>query len=244
MSRLAHGVGAAPVRLAVVRLNVVRRALVCLVVVAVSGCTVGGADPEGTPTPPGTSSPAEADGAEPTGSEAVGPDAADLSAEIFAAAEQQPDPLAGQTLEVPRLNGGGETGPVTVEVLAVDRRPHSTLVTVTMTTTEETFQPASDALGDRLNAEFFFRIALEDPAAGVRYLPLSYRWDSFDATAIPDQPVNGCLCAYAGGNFTLSPEPLVMDVLYPPLPPEVTSVTMTAPDGLAIPDLPVAEPAG
>ena len=124
MSRLADGVGAAPVRLAVVRLNVVRRAVVCLVVVAVSGCTVGGADPEGTPTPPppGTSSPAGTDGAEPTDSEAEGPDAADLSAEIFAAAEQRPDPLASQTLAVPRSIVGGETGPVTVEVLAVDRR--------------------------------------------------------------------------------------------------------------------------
>ena len=239
MSRLAQGVGAARVRLAVVWV-----ALVCLAVVALTGCTAGDADPEGNPPSQGSSSPAGTDGAEPSNTKAQGPDAADLSAEIFAAAEQRPDPLAGQTLEVPRLNVGGETGPVTVEVLAVDRRPHSTLVTVTMTTTEETFQPASDALGDRLNAEFFFRIALEDPAAGVRYLPLSYRWDSFDVTAIPDQPVNGCLCAYAGGNFTLSPEPLVMDVLYPPLPPEVTTVTMTAPDGLAIPNLPVAEPAG
>jgi outer membrane protein OmpA-like peptidoglycan-associated protein len=126
----------------------------------------------------------------------------------------------------------------------VRRTSGATLVRFQMSAPETVTDMSSQALGDSTNTEFFYRTALEDPAAGQRYLPLSYRWDSFDLTEIPDQPVNACLCGYAGGLFVLSPEPMVMDVLYPPLPDAVTSVTFTAPGGLSIPDLPVADAVG
>ena len=225
--------------------RLVRRAaagVAALALLAGTGCTVGTPDPsEPTPTssaqagvPSATTSPDRTDG------QGDGPDPDELSAAIFDTAAERPQPIGSQTVQLGVANQPGVTTPVTFDVLWVRRTSDATLVRYQMSAPEPGLDMASTALGDGTNTEFFFRTALEDPAAGQRYLPLSYRWDAFDLTEIPDQTVNGCLCGYAGGRFLLSPEPMAMDVLYPPLPEGVTTVTFTAPGGLAIPDLAVA----
>ena len=215
--------------------------LAALAVLTGAGCTLSADDPGQDPTP----APATQAGPDPsprptaTDEPADGPGTEELSELIFDAAAETEAPLASQTVELGVANQNGVTAPVTFDVLSVRRTSDATLVRFQMSTSEAELDMSSTALGDGSNTEFFFRTALEDPAAGTRYLPLSYRWDAFDVTEIADRPVNGCLCGYAGGRFLLSPEPLVMDVLYPPLPPEVTTVTFAAPGGLSIPGLTV-----
>jgi hypothetical protein len=220
--------------------------LAVLALLAGSGCTVGTAEPSGQPASPsseagGSPSSGSTDEADGPAGQDDGPDPEELSAAIFDAADDRPPPIGTQTVELPVAYRPGVTTPVTVDVLSLRRTSDATLVRFQMSAPETVTDMSSQALGDSTNTEFFYRTALEDPAAGQRYLPLSYRWDSFDLTEIPDQPVNACLCGYAGGLFVLSPEPMVMDVLYPPLPDAVSSVSFTAPGGLSIPDLPVAD---
>ena len=218
--------------------------LAVLALLAGSGCTVGTAEPGEAATPSrkaaGSTAASSPDEADEQAGQDDGPDPEELSAAIFDAADERPSPIGTQTVELPIAYRPGVTAPVTFDVLSVRRTSGATLVRFQMSAPETVTDMSSQALGDSTNTEFFYRTALEDPAAGQRYLPLSYRWDSFDLTEIPDQPVNACLCGYAGGLFVLSPEPMVMDVLYPPLPDAVSSVSFTAPGGLSIPDLPVS----
>ena len=138
---------------------------------------------------------------------ADGPGTEELSGLIFDAAAETEAPLASQTVELGVANQNGVTAPVTFDVLSVRRTSDATLVRFQMSTSEAELDMSSTALGDGSNTEFFFRTALEDPAAGTRYLPLSYRWDAFDVTEIADRPV-----LYAPLTFTVG---VARDVEFP-----------------------------
>jgi hypothetical protein len=218
--------------------------LVGLAVLAGTGCTVGAEDPGATDVTAGStgSAPTGAAAPRPSATERDRPGTAELSEQIFAAAQTDPEPVGSQTLQLPVENTQGTvTAPVTVDVLQVRRARDSTLVTWQISTTEDTLRMDTDALGSRVNAEFFEDVTLEDPAGGVRYRALSYRWGDFALTEIPATPVNACLCAYRASGFLIGPDPIVMDSLYPPLPAGTTTVTLAAPDGLSIPALPVSD---
>ncbi|MGJ7441464.1 hypothetical protein [Aquipuribacter sp. MA13-6] len=210
-------------------------------VVLVSGCT---AAPEPSPGPDGAPVPASA-GPSPSAAPAEtigdGVDPADLSRQVLDSSVRPADAptLASQTVEVPTGLTADGTTQVTVQVRAVERRDHSTLLTLAVSAADPGTELAPDVFGGARNLEKFDSIALEDPAAGRRYLPLSWRrWISAPDDLELDGPTNDCVCP--DRKAVLGPEPVLMDVMYGPLPGDVTTVSVTSPDGLlAITDVPV-----
>lgn len=220
-------------------------ALVLAAALLMGGCTVSGDGAD--PLPSGDSageveeSPDATSPASP--STPQGPSADELSADVLAlAAADLGAPLGGQTIEV--LDSSNQPVPVTVEVMDLRQTDHATLLRLQMSSTQEVGALDLDVFAQPGNPtrEFFERFGLEDDQNGVRYYPLSWRRAGVDETAPPPGPPNSCICPYRGQSFTLTAEPLIMDVLYGPLPGGVPSVALVSPEGLRIPDLAV-EPA-
>ena len=151
------------------------------------------------------------------------------------------EPIASQTLEVDRFVEGTMT--VVVDVLRLERRDDSTLVTLALSSPTDPVEgaaPYGTVFEDGSAGRYFDRIALEDTAAGVRHYPLSWRRQVKRDLSPPDPgPLNACVCMFRQ-NLHLGPEPVVMDALYGPLPDDVDTVTLVAPDGLSIAGLEVA----
>lgn len=126
-------------------------------------------------------------------------------------------------------------------MLAVQRTDDATLLTIQTSSPQAGVRLGPRAFNDLpvASLEFFDRFALEDTSNGIRNRPLS--WLRPDETNLDpaDGPPNSCICPYRGSSFTLSPEPPVFETLYGPLPEDGATVTLTAPGGLAIPDLTV-----
>lgn len=216
-------------------------------VLLLTGCTSGtdGDEPAAGPAttaPPSSPSSSASSG----GGGAVDP--GDLSRDLLAtaaaaaAAEEELTPLGSQSLQVPQA---ASRGPMTVQVdvLRLERRADSTLVTVALsspTDPVEGAQPDRGVFDESVGNAYFLRVALEDTAGGVRHYPLSWRRQVTRELSPPEPgPLNSCVCMFRQ-NLHLAPEPVVMDALYGPLPEGVDEVTLFAPDGLMIPDLPVA----
>lgn len=219
-------------------------AAVTVAAVALVGCT---AQPDPEPSPGATAAPAPSASAEASapaaGTVADGVDPAELSRQVLDAAAGAATELpvvSSQTLQVPTGLTADGTAEVTVDVRAVQRREESTVVTLAMSATEPDVQLAPDALSGSRNLAVLDQVAMEDPAAGERYLPLSWRrWIGSPDNLELDGATNSCVCP-TRRLMRLGPEPLLMDVVYGPLPADVTTVSITTPDGLlALTDVPV-----
>jgi hypothetical protein len=213
-------------------------------VLLLAGCTSGDGSEGGQAAPAPTASSSAGQSTEPSAEQGE-VDPADLSRDLLAqaaAADGALEPIASQTLEVDRFVQGTMT--VVVDVLRVERRDDSTLVTIGMsspTDPVEGARPYPTVFDESNGGAWFDRIALEDTAAGVRHYPLSWRRQVTPDLSPPDPgPLNSCVCPFRQ-NLHLGPEPVVMDALYGPLPEDVDTVTLWAPDGLTVPDLPVSE---
>ncbi|MEJ5913013.1 hypothetical protein [Pseudokineococcus sp. 1T1Z-3] len=228
---------------------VVRRALPAALLagaLVLGGCT-GEQDPGAGQSPRGDGA-ATQDETTPSPSPSVsGPGTAELADAVFAQAAAEADtstPLGAGTIEVVGLTGG-DPNPVTVEILSIERRPSTTLVTLAMSSTEAGTSMENGTFDLRSNAAFISTFGLEDRSSGLRYLPLTWHRLRTEAIETGEEGPrlraedNSCVCAYRGSNFRLGPDPIVMSSLYPPLPEDLRSVTFTAPGGLEISDLPV-----
>jgi len=216
-------------------------AAVLWVLVLLTGCTsADGERPaqDGAPT-----AAASAPELSATGSPKGDVDPAALSRDLLAsaaAAEGALQPIASQTLEVDRFAEGRMT--VVVDVLRVERRDDSTLVTLALSSPTDPVKgaaPYQTVFDEGGSGAWFDRIALEDTAAGVRHYPLSWRRQVTSDLTPPDPgPLNSCVCMFRQ-NLHLGPEPIVMSALYAPLPEDLDTVSLYAPDGLMVPDLPL-----
>ncbi|MGJ7439587.1 hypothetical protein [Aquipuribacter sp. MA13-6] len=206
------------------------------------GCTLSGgqSDPSGSPAAGGSSTTDPT--STPTASETPsGPTPEELSAELLEqAAAAPPAPIGSQTVQVDAI-GGSATVPVTIDVLAVQRTRDATKVTMQMSSPEVVEGLRNTALSavGLENTTFFDRFALQDTPNGVNYLALSWLRPDLDEED-PAGPPNSCICPYRGAALVLSPEPIVMDALFGPLPEDVGTVSFVGPDEVLIPDLPVA----
>lgn len=219
--------------------------LVLATALALGGCTVSGG--EASPEPSGVASGRTTGSADSTPDAAPspsGPSVDELSADVLAlAGADLGAPLGGQTIEV--LDNGNQPVQVTVDVLELRRTRDATLLRLTMSSPSEvgTLQVGTFSAPGTSAREFFDRISLEDGGAGTRHHPLSWRRTEGNEAAPVEGPLDSCVCPFRGQSFTLTPEPLVMDVLYGPLPEGVQSVAVVSPDGLRIPDV-ALQPAG
>lgn len=201
-----------------------------------SGCT-GSEQGEATPStsastaPSGTATPAV---------ESV--PVADLSAQLLTSVARpgdEVDVLGSQTVLI-EDSSFTEQFPVTIDVLAVQRLDDATLLTLQMSSPAPQGQGLGpDVLTGTSNSEFFDSFGLDDTTAGVRYRALTWRRGAAATGESAQQPTNSCICPYRHGNLALGPTPIVSDSLYGPLPDTVTTVTLTGPNGVRIPDLPV-----
>ncbi|WP_380163917.1 hypothetical protein [Jannaschia sp. R86511] len=218
-------------------------ATVVAAVLALGGCTLSGGEQAAPTDRPAGSAPAtDATTSEPTPEpSAEGPSPEELSAQVIdAAAAPVGEPIASQTLAVEDTTPTPGTE-VTIDVLSVQRTENATLLTMQMSSAEPGVQLGPQAFRNReVDVEFFSLFALEDGSNGIRYRPLSWLRPNTDDLEPADGPPNSCICPYRGNDFTLSPEPLVFEALYGPLPDGVTTVSLTAPGGVDLPDLPVA----
>lgn len=211
--------------------------------VVLGGCTGEPApQPSEDATEAASPAPSPDASAAPAATVTDGVDPAEMSRQVLDAAEQDAAPvpvLASQTVQAPTGLTADGTAQVTVEVRTVQRRPDSTRVTLAMSAEQEGTELAPDTFGRPRNLNKFDSIALEVPTAGSRMLPLSWRrWISSPDNLALDGPTNDCVCPAWGPE--LGPEPVLMDVMYGPLPADVTAVSITSPDGLlAITDVPV-----
>lgn len=212
--------------------------LVMAAALVLGGCTVSGGEDDPTQAPDQPSTRPSTTTSQPEEDEADGASNEELSAAVLALGAEQPAPLASQTLQVPGRSGS-DVATVTVDVLELRRRTDSTLLRLQLSSPTPGTKIENIALDTDRNSEFFDRFGLEDTTSGVRYLPLAWNRGILGDAENPDGPVDSCVCGYRASNFTLGPEPIVMDFLYGPLPQEVSSVTLTAPDGLSVPDLAV-----
>ncbi|WP_380164471.1 hypothetical protein [Jannaschia sp. R86511] len=221
-------------------------ALAVAATLTLGGCTLSGSDPD--PTPPtegeavGSEQPSTAPSADPT---PQGPTPEQISADLLEQAAAEPGQAVGsQTVEV--LDNANNPVPVTVEVVSLERTRDATHLLLRLSSTESVGSLDQSAFSDRgtPNREFFDRFGLEDTENGVRHYPLSWLRPSASESAPPDGPPNSCLCPYRGQSFTLSQTPLLMDVLYGPLPEDVTTVDLVAPGDLSIPGLTIEPAAG
>ena len=172
------------------------------------GCT-GDTAPE--PTPTASSAPAAQPEPTTEPSPAASVDVAASSREVLDAASAaqaaRDEVLASQTVEVPLGLTASETGEVTVDVRRVERREASTLVTIGLSAAAPGTQLAPDVFSDRRDLEQLHQVALEDPAGGERYLPLSWRrWISTPDNLVLDGPANTCVCP-SRAQLLLGPEP-------------------------------------
>ena len=210
----------------------------------VTGCTSGDGEGQSPPSTAPSAFPAPS-ATGPTGGGAPGDvDPADLSRELLAsaaAADGALEPIASQTLEVDRFVSQKMT--LVVDVLRLERRADSTLVTLALSSPTDPVQgaqPENGVFDESVGGGWFMRIALEDTAAGVRHYPLSWRRQvKLDLSPPEPGPLNSCVCMFRQ-NLHLAPEPVVMSALYGPLPDGVDTITLYAPDGLTMPDLPVS----
>jgi hypothetical protein len=154
-----------------------------------------------------------------------GPDPAELSEEVLAAAEaEQQAPALG--------SGTGTTAggtDLTIEVTAVERVSEGTLVTMRFSGTEGGNLGGPAGFGnERYETQNFARtLYLVDPAVTrTRYLPLQF-----------EDYREGCLCPYFP--LAVGAEPQTVTALYPPLPPEVSTIDVVANDFLTVSGLPV-----
>lgn len=206
------------------------------------GCTLsaGQAEPSGSPEAGGPP-PVSATSSDPTQDESPsGPTPEELSSELLEqAAAPPPAPVGSQTVAVDAV-GGATTVPVTIDVLAVQRTRDATKVTIQMSSDDLVEGLRNTALNDAVgsNTTFFDRFALQDDQNGLKHYALSWLRPELD-DADPTGPPNSCICPYRGATFVLSPEPIVMDALFGPLPEDVATVSFVGPDGVLIPDLPV-----
>lgn len=222
-------------------------ALAMAVALLVGGCTLSGSDPEPTPaTDAAGSSPSVEPSTRPSPQDAPdGPTPEEISADLLAlAAAAPPAPVASQTLEIEV--SGGEAAQVTVDVLELRRTRDATLLRFQLSSAEPVGLPEYGTFSDRgsPNREFLDRLNLLDAASGVRHYPLSWLRAGTDDPAPPDGPPNSCVCPNLGQSFQLSPTPMAVDVLYGPLPDDVTTVALEAPGELSIPALPVTPAEG
>ncbi|WP_165067260.1 hypothetical protein [Marisediminicola senii] len=197
-----------------------------------AGCTAFGGD---EPAPSSSASPESSPAAV---------ESSELSRQILdaaAAADGDLPVLGSQTIEVDSFNFDDEVIDVTVAVHRIERRADSTMVTLSMSSPSEGAALDGAVFADGAAGTFFDRIAIEDPEGGVRYLGLSWRREVNSELSPPaDSPLNSCVCAYRQ-NLTLGNEPVFMDALYAPLPPDLSTVSVTAPGGLSIPGIDVSE---
>lgn len=215
-------------------------ALALAAALVLGGCTLSGSEPEPTGGGEAVATPSSAPrGSEPAEPEGASPE--EISSDLLEqAAADLPAPVGGQTVGV--TDNANNPVQVTVEVVALARTRDATHLTLQLSSDETVGGLNLTAFTDRgvPNREFFDRFALQDSANGVRHYPLSWLRPGASEDAPPDGPPNSCLCPYRGQTFTLSPEPLVMDVLYGPLPEDVSTVDLVAPGGLSIPGLAVS----
>lgn len=205
------------------------------------GCTLSGGQSEPTGSPEAGGSSGTTTDSTPTESETPsGPTPEELSAELLEqAAAATPAPLGSQTVQVDAV-GGAATVPVTIDVLAVQRTRDATKVTMQMSSPEVVEGLRNTALSTvgLENTTFFDRFALQDTPNGVNYFALSWLRPDLDDED-PQGPPNSCICPYRGAALVLSPEPIVMDALFGPLPEGVDTIAFIGPDEVLIPDLPV-----
>lgn len=208
----------------------------------VGGCTLSGSDPEPTPDTAeagGTSTEATT---RPSPSQTPeGPTPEEMSADLLAlAAADLPAPLGSQTVGI-EISGGPATD-LTVDVLELRRTRDATHVRLQLSTAEPAGLPEYGTFSDlgSPNREFLDRLNLLDAEDGVRHYPLSWRRAATDDPEPADGPPNSCVCPNLGQSFQLSSTPMVMDVLYGPLPDDLTTVALEAPGDLSIGGLEVA----
>jgi hypothetical protein len=170
----------------------------------------------------------------------------ELSAQLLESVPRPGDVevLASQTVLVDSA-AFAEPFPVTIDVLQVQRLDDATLVTMQMSAPAPLGQTlGSDALTGSSNSEFFDAFGLDDTTSGIRYRALTWRRGDAASGESAQQPTNSCICPYRHSNLALGPTPIVSDSLYGPLPEGLTTVTLSGPNGVSIPDLPVADAVG
>lgn len=189
-----------------------------LTALLLSGCGLfGGDDPE--PTASGSGSATSGGGDEPSG-----PTPEELSQEVLDQARAQE--------EAPAIGSGSAdiTGTqVTVDVVSVQRADDATTVTMRVSGSEGVnigVGEFRDLMYTGVNSAR--TLYLVDPGgSGTRYLPLQF-----------DDYREMCLCPVFP--LELGPEPQTVTAVYPPLPPETTTVDLVVNDtSLSITGLPV-----
>lgn len=185
-----------------------------------TGCTsdddvpAGAADPTTSATATATSDPSSGDVT-----------SQDLSEQVLdaAVAAGERAPVASQTVD-----SKGEQ--LTVDVVEIRRTRDGVLAEFRLSS------PAPDVTvgpsrfeEDRLGSIYAVTgVFLEDPAAGVRYRPLRY-----------DDERRGVECVCPIRPLKLGPEPQAVYALFPPMPPEVSTVTFRMFEAFDVPGIAV-----